>query len=96
MSLITVRTRGATGTKAKTLDPADIPLDLLRQVFVLAYGAVLEVSADAAAAGGDSEADCALAELGALCDEAMRRFGRPTRAPCALPGQPPTGPLVLH
>lgn len=64
----------------------------------MAYGAVLEAraGADAAAAGGDSKADRALAELGALCDEVIRLFGRPATAPPALPIDPPAGPLVLH
>ena len=98
MSVITERTHSATGTQARTLDPADVPLDLLRQFFAVAYLAVLEAraGAHAAAAGGDSEADRAMAELGALCDEVMRRFGRPTTAPPALPIDPPAGPLVLH
>lgn len=98
MTVSTERTRGATGTQARTLDPADIPFDLLRQAFALACGAVLEVrtGADAAAAGGDCQVDRALAELGALCDEAMRRFGRLTAAAPLLLGQPPAGPLVLH
>lgn len=98
MTVIIERTHSATGTQARTLDPADIPLDLLRQAFVAAYEAMLEASAgaDAAAAGGDSKVNRALAELGALCDEVMRLFGRLATAPPALPIDPPAGPLVLH
>ena len=95
MSVKTERTHSTTGTEDRTLDPADIPIDLLRQVLAAAFEAVLEARAGADA-GGDSKADRALAELVALCDEVMRLFGRPAKAPPDLPIDPPAGPMVLH